>query len=71
MARKLQIDVKGPTSWDKNIVHCVLIVNGTDTSFYMLKTDYDELVTDGFFIRDGKHRDSANLINTTAVYVEQ
>jgi hypothetical protein len=26
---------------------------------------------DGVFIRDGKERDSANVLNTTRVYVEQ
>lgn len=34
----------------------------------MEKYEYENLIRDGFFIRDGKERDSANVLNTTEVY---
>lgn len=39
---------------------CVMIV--------MSKPSYEALVEDKFFIRDGKEKDSADVINTTATY---
>lgn len=35
---------------------------------YIQASDYQQLIADKFFIRDGKEKDSANVINTTAVY---
>jgi hypothetical protein len=33
--------------------------------------DYESLMRDGFFTRDGKSEDSAGVINTTKVFVPQ
>lgn len=35
----------------------------------MLISDYELLINDGFFIRDGKDKDSAGVMNTTTVFV--
>lgn len=69
--RKLQIDVKGPMATDSNIIEMVLSVDGRDCRIYTSKSNYEALIFDGVFIRDGKEKDSANCINTTRVYVEQ
>ena len=69
--RKLQIDVKGPMVDDANIIECVLSVDGRDCRFYMSKANYEALIYDGVFVRDGKEKDSSNCVNTTSVYVEQ
>lgn len=69
--RKLQIDVKGPMEADENIIEMVLSVDGRDCRFYTSKANYEALIYDGVFVRDGKEKDSANCINTTNVYVEQ
>lgn len=37
----------------------------------MAASDYELLINDGFFIRDGKSMDSADVINTTIVYVPE
>jgi hypothetical protein len=37
----------------------------------MTAQDYESLMRDGFFIRDGQTKDSANVINTTAVYEQK
>ena len=34
-------------------------------------SDYESLMRDGFFTRDGKKEDSAGVINTTNVFVPQ
>lgn len=68
--RTLQIDVKDCILEGGSIVKMVLSVDGRDCAFYMSKPNYEALVSDGFFIRDGKTKDSANCINTTKVYIE-
>jgi hypothetical protein len=37
----------------------------------MGKGDYHHLIRDGFFIRDGKQKDSADILNTTNVFIPQ
>lgn len=69
--RKLQIDVKGPIESDANIIEMVLSVDGRDCRFYTSKANYEALIYDGVFVRDGNEKDSANCVNTTNVYVEQ
>jgi hypothetical protein len=49
----------------------VLSVDGRDCRIYTSKSNYEALMFDGVFIRDGKEKDSANCINTTKVYLEQ
>lgn len=66
MAKKtLQIDVL--VVGDSNTI-CNLYADGRCIKIAMLTTDYEALKTDGVFIRDGKTRDSAQVLNTTKVY---
>jgi hypothetical protein len=69
--RKLQIDVKGPTDYRGAIIEMVLSVDGRDCTIYTSRSNYEALIFDGFFIRDGMKKDSAGIVNTTNVYVEQ
>ena len=68
--RKLQIDVKGPIHEDINIIEMVLHVDGRACRFYTSKANYEALIYDGFFTRNGKEKDSANCVNTTNNYIE-
>lgn len=69
-SKKLQIDVVGFVE-DLAMVECKLIVDGRAGLFYMSKSNYEAFKFDGFFIRDGKEKDSANIINTTHVFDER
>jgi len=68
--RILQIDVKGPTKIDNNIIECVLSVDGRDCTFFTSRSNYEALMYDKVFIRDGKERDSAGILNTTNMFEE-
>ncbi len=35
------------------------------------KIDYERLLSDSFFVRDGKNRDSAGVLNTTNTFIEK
>ena len=48
----------------------ILSIDGRDCRIYTSKSNYEALIYDGVFIRDGKCKDSANMINTTKVFVE-
>ena len=37
----------------------------------MNKIDYERLLSDSFFVRDGKNRDSAGVLNTTNTFIEK
>jgi len=64
----MQIDViKWLTPY---ILECNLYTGDRCVKISMLRADYEALVRDGFFIRDGKEADSANVLNTTAEYRE-
>lgn len=69
--RKLQIDVIGPHEEDEKIIECLIYIDGRCCTFYTSRANYQALMFDGVFIRDGKERDSANVLNTTHVFVEQ
>jgi hypothetical protein len=69
--RTLQIDVIGPIAGSKGIVGCKLYFDGKCLSFCISDIMYEELMKDGFFVRNGKERDSANVLNTSNVFVEQ
>jgi hypothetical protein len=49
-------------------VICNLYTGERCVKIAMLKNDYEGLLVDRFFIRDGKQRDSANVLNTTLTY---
>jgi hypothetical protein len=69
--RTLQIDVTG-TLDDIAMVECKIIINnGRTCLFYTSKANYEALIYDGVFIRDGKEKDSANILNTTHVFEER
>jgi hypothetical protein len=68
--RNLQIDVKGFNKEDENIVELNLIVDGRSCLCYTSKSNYEALMYDGVFIRDGKEKDSAGVLNTTKVFIE-
>lgn len=63
----IQIDVKEANE-KTGMVMCNLCTGGRDVKIIMHYSDYQNLIGDGFFIRDGKEADSANVINTTVVY---
>jgi hypothetical protein len=63
----MQIDVKEVDS-SKKLVTCNLYTGERCVKIYMSEYDYKELIRDNFFIRDGKQRDSANVLNTTLAY---
>lgn len=68
--RTLQIDVVGPVK-DTEFMKCKLYADGRVCVFYMTKSNYDALVFDKIFIRDGKTVDSAGVINTTNAFIEE
>jgi hypothetical protein len=68
--RRLQIDVLGPTGDNSGIVECRLYVGGRCCQFFMSESNYEALMYDGVFIRDGKEKDSAGVINTTRLFNE-
>jgi len=61
----IQIDV---TEIRDGIVICNLYTSERCVKIIMQPHDYQELIRDGFFIRDGKELDSANVLNTTEYY---
>jgi hypothetical protein len=69
--RSLQIDVIRPMIFDLSIFECKLIINGRAARVYMSNSDYQRLIAEGVFIRDGKTSDSSGVINTTRVWEEK
>lgn len=62
----LQIDViKGA---ENGVYACNLYTGDRCVRIYMNQHDYEALIQDGFFIRDGKSFDSAGVLNTTRDY---
>lgn len=65
--KQIQIDVKN-VSEITGIVHCNLYTSERCVQMFLSYEDYRNLVLDGFFLRDGDERDSANVLNTTDTY---
>lgn len=63
----MQIDVVNVNA-ETRTVTCNIYTGERCVKIFMSEYDYKELIRDGFFIRDGKESDSANILNTTAVY---
>lgn len=63
----LQIDVIEAND-ETGIVTCIFSTGERDVRIYMSYNDYENLIQDKFFIRDGTWRDSANVLNTTKRY---
>lgn len=68
--RKLQIDVLEGKASDINMMRCNIYIGDRCVTAYISKVDYKNLIKDGLFIRDGKEKDSAGVINTTKVFIE-
>jgi hypothetical protein len=68
--KRLQIDVKGSIPQDPNVVECKLYIDGYGYTFYTSNQNYQQLIKEGFFVRDGKQKDSAGTVNTTNVFFE-
>ena len=67
--RTLQIDVIAPIGDD--LMKCKLYVDGRVYVIGMSRYDYEELMREKVFIRDGKSVDSAGVINTTNTFIEE
>lgn len=68
--RALQIDVLGEVEQDNNLIICRLTIDERDCRFIISKHDYEGLMADDVFVRDGKTQDSANVWNTTRMFYE-
>lgn len=67
--RTIQIDVIGPIE-ETELMKCKLYVDGRACVIGMSRYDYEELMREKVFIWDGKSVDSAGVINTTNIFVE-
>lgn len=65
---KIQIDVKES---NEITTVCNLYTGKRCVKILMSSHDYNACIRDGFFIRDGKERDSAGLLNTTEAYMPE
>lgn len=68
--RTMQIDVIGPVEGTE-LMKCKLYIDGRMCVIGMARYDYEELMREKVFIRDGKSVDSAGVINTTNTFVEE
>lgn len=68
--RTLQIDVMGPMGTNPEIIECNIYIDGRCCRFYTSRSNYEALMYDKVFIRDGKTRDSAGVLNTTNTFIE-
>ena len=66
----MQIDVLRELE-DTGLMLCKLYVTGMSFKILMNNSDYNLLKSRGVFIRDGKYKDSAGVLNTTKIYVEK
>lgn len=64
----MQIDVIGPFQAAPHLMRCKLYTSDRCVEIIMEKTEYENLLLDGFFIRNGKDKDSAGVLNTSEVY---
>lgn len=68
--RTMQIDVIEEVKGTQYL-QCKLYIDGNASVILMNKIDYERLKEEGIFIRDGKSRDSAGVINTTNTFIEK
>jgi hypothetical protein len=61
----MQIDIKRV---EDGTAVCLLYTGDRCVKIIMTEADYKALMRDGFFIRDGKSKDSADVINTSREY---
>ena len=68
--RTMQIDVIEEVKGTQ-FMRCKLYIDGNASVILMNKIDYERLLSDSFFVRDGKNRDSAGVLNTTNTFLEK
>jgi hypothetical protein len=68
--RTMQIDVIEEVKGTQ-FMQCKLYIDGNASVILMNKIDYERLLSDSFFVRDGKNRDSAGVLNTTNTFLEK
>lgn len=68
--RTMQIDVIEEVKGTQ-FMQCKLYIDGNASVILMNKIDYERLLSDSFFVRDGKNRDSAGVLNTTNTFIEK
>lgn len=68
--RTIQIDVIGKVEGTQ-FMKCKLYTNENIVIIMMNEFDYERLKKEGIFIRDGKSRDSAEVLNTTNTFIEE
>lgn len=68
--RTMQIDVIEEVKGTQYL-QCKLYIDGNASVILMNKIDYERLLSDSFFVRDGKNRDSAGVLNTTNTFLEK
>lgn len=71
--RELQIDVItiGEEIHYKDMVRCNIYIDGRCCTFWTTQSNYEALKRDRVFIRHGNEKDSANVINTTNMFIER
>ena len=71
--RSVQIDVVALNEEIRytDMVRCNIYLGGRCCTFWTTQSNYEALIYDGIFIRDGKAKDSANILNTTNVFYEE
>ncbi|GAA4277516.1 hypothetical protein [Aquimarina mytili] len=69
--RTIQIDVVDSNNPINGLISCNVYIDGRPCAFWTTEENYDSLIRDGFFLRDGKTKDSAGVINTSATYYEK
>lgn len=67
--RTMQIDVIGSVEGTE-LMKCKLYVDGRVCIIGMSRYDYEELMREKVFIRNGQTVDSAGVINTTNTFIE-
>lgn len=71
--RTIQIDVIGKIEGTQ-FMKCKLYTNEKNENIVIImmnEFDYERLKEEGIFIRDGKSRDSAGVLNTTNTFIEK
>lgn len=68
--RTIQIDVIGKIEGTQ-FMKCKLYTDENIVIIMMNEFDYERLKKEGIFIRDGKTRDSAGVLNTTNAFIEE
>lgn len=71
--RILKIDVIGSVSAKDiqyQLIECQICIDGRYCMFWTTKANYEALLYDKVFIRDGKTKDSEGVLNTTNTFEE-